>query len=225
MNETENIKARYRRRDKSKTRSGKRYFYFDLYSRQERDKLLEKIIRKRFGKDLSKIKMIEIGAGYGNNLPFFLQLGVSPENIVANELLEERFHMLQKDFPEVSLYPGDAMDLPFSDEFDIVYVSLVFSSVLDADYKKNLAYKIYDMLKNNRLILWYDFIYNNPLNQDVRGIKVKEIISLFPEASQVTAHHVTLLPLLARMTGRLYNFINKAFPFLRTHVVAEIYKL
>jgi len=73
-------------------------------------------------------------------------------------------------------------------------------------------------------MLWYDFLYDNPFNKDVRGIPVREIKRLFPLASGIDIYPVTLAPPLGRIIGGLYPFVNRIFPFLRTHVVAVIYK-
>jgi hypothetical protein len=44
---------------------------------------------------------------------------------------------------------------------------------------------------------WYDFTYNNPHNPDVRGVPVKRIRQLFPEAQMISAVSHWLRPLAA----------------------------
>jgi len=101
--------------------------------------------------------------------------------------------------------------------------SMVFSSILDTEFRKKVAHKMMVMLDNNGFILWYDFIYNNPGNKDVAGIKKKEIKSLFPNTT-MEFHRVTLAPPVARRIGNFYNCINNAFPFLRSHIITVIWK-
>lgn len=80
------------------------------------------------------------------------------------------------------------------------------------------------MAKENGLILWYDFKYNNPSNKDVKGVNKREIKELFPDAKKIIFHNVTLAPPIGRRVGKFYNLVNLLFPFLRTHIIAEIYK-
>ena len=60
---------------------------------------------------------------------------------------------------EASIEPGSQ---------DIVFQSAVLTSILDDEYKKRLANKMWELLKPGGAILYYDFIYNNPKNPDVK---------------------------------------------------------
>ena len=75
-------------------------------------------------------------------------------------------------------------------------------------------------------VLWYDFIYNNPSNPDVRGVPVKLVRELFP-AGKMIVRRVTLAPPISRRVTRIhpsfYTIFN-FFPFLRTHVLCWIQK-
>ena len=82
---------------------------------------------------------------------------------------------------------------------------------------------MFDMTRNSGIILWYDFRYDNPHNADVRGISKKEVKCLFPDAKKIFFFDVTLAPPLGRRVGRLYGILNSLW-FLRTHVVAVVYK-
>jgi hypothetical protein len=63
--------------------------------------------------------------------------------------------------------------------------------------KRNIAKEMLRVLKNHGIILWYDFIYNNPKNPDVRGVKKKEIYELFP--SVIYLNRITLAPPITRL--------------------------
>jgi hypothetical protein len=81
-------------------------------------------------------------------------------------------------------------------------------------------------LKPGGAIFWYDFIYNKPSNSDERGIPLKRVRELFPDA-KINVRRVTLaLPISRRVCKihpNLYHIFN-AFPFLRTHVLCWIEK-
>jgi hypothetical protein len=123
-----------------------------------------------------------------------------------------------------NVLPGDALLLEFESYFDVVFQSTVFTSILDSDFKKKLAVKMFDMVKDDGLVLWYDFKYDNPNNKDVKGVGKNEIKELFPEAKKIIFHNVTLAPPIGRRVGKFYNVVNFLFPFLRTHIISEIYK-
>ena len=86
--------------------------------------------------------------------------------------------------------------------------------------------KIWRLVKPGGGVLWYDFIYNNPMNKDVKGIKYKEVKLLFPYRIN-KKWKLTLAPPLSRIITKihpsLYSFFN-VFPFLRTHILCWIEK-
>lgn len=218
-NELEKIKARYeKRKNKSRPRSD-----YSTYVNEECHRVYQKIFFKNFKNNYQDLKIIEIGAGFGKNLKSFIEMGFCPQNIFANELLKDRSMLLQKNLPDSTIHMGNALDLPYQHFFDIVFQSTVFTSILDDNFKQALANKMVNMAKKNGLILWYDFKYNNPSNPDVLGIGKREIIKLFPNVQKISFTNVTLAPPIGRRVGRAYKIINKLFPCLRSHVIAEIH--
>ena len=109
---------------------------------------------------------------------------------------------------------------------DIAYQSVVFSSLLDDGFQQRLAERMWQWLRPGGAVLWYDFIYDNPTNPDVRGVPLRRVRELFPGAI-ITARRVTLAPPIARRVAAvhpaLYTMFN-AMPLLRTHVLAWIAK-
>jgi hypothetical protein len=107
-----------------------------------------------------------------------------------------------------------------------VLVSTVFSSLLDDAFQQRLAERIWDWTRPGGGVLWYDFTVDNPRNPDVRGVPLRRIRELFPDAS-IEASRVTLAPPLARVVSRwhpsLYTLLN-SLPMLRTHVLAWLAK-
>jgi hypothetical protein len=75
-------------------------------------------------------------------------------------------------------------------------------------------------------VLWYDFIYDNPRNPDVRGVPLKRVRELFPQA-ELEAWRVTLAPPISRrvtrIDPRLYTVVNM-LPLLRSHVLCWLKK-
>lgn len=172
--------------------------------------------------DLSKLKLLEIGAGNGTNAYMFEEMGLKLENISFNELLNERVENIRSNFPNNKLYAGDAIHIHFPEKFDIVFQSTVFTSVLKEEDRKKLADKMWELLNPNGIILWYDFIYNNPKNPDVRKVTIAETRGLFNRSSRSTVKKITLAPPIGRKVGKFYHLFNVSF--LRTHILAVFQK-
>jgi SAM-dependent methyltransferase len=222
--ETQNIFERYERRKKDSILKKNNNFYFNHFAQSERELKYIEIVKSKFDSP-DKIKILEIGAGTGVNLFLFKKLGCKWENIFANELLPERFELLKETFPNINAYQGDACELDenLNNSFDIVFQSTVFTSILDSNFKKRLASKMWHLLKPGGIILWYDFLFDNPQNRDVKGIKKSEIAKLFQESKGITFYKKTLAPPIGRKVNKLYPLFN-IFPFLRTHIIAVIEK-
>jgi SAM-dependent methyltransferase len=223
--ETHAIKLRYQRR--VMTGSHNRYSLLDDYALladQEKDRALVRMLRSSgMAERVAERRLLEIGCGSGGNLLRFIQLGFRPENIVGNELLADRLCTARSVLPpSVRLFPGDASQLESSEQsFDIVCVFTVFSSILDDAFQDRLAAKAWTLVKPGGGVLWYDFIYNNPANPDVRGVSLRRVRQLFPEAT-FNIRRVTLAPPLGRSVtswwNGCYTFLN-SMPFLRSHIL------
>ncbi len=228
-NEPDAVVERYARRQ-SRVPSGR---YDPLIpavymAQQERERALIRLIRTAGLAPVAERRVLEIGCGRGSNLLELIGLGFVPENLVANELLEERAVLARRRLPQgVQVLPGDATELEFeNDSFDVVYQSTVFTSLLDSAFQEKLARRMWQWVKPGGGILWYDFVFDNPKNLDVRGVPVRRIRELFPQAD-IRRWRVTLAPPISRRVTRLhpelYRVFN-AFPFLRTHVLCWIGK-
>jgi len=213
-----NIKEKYNKRGKKDQLYSGVYTDFCEAERVPKTKYLT----DKFLKDYSDKTILEIGAGHGSNTYMFLQFGFSKENIFLNELLPDRIENIKRNFKGIKLYEGNALDVTFDNTFDCVYQSTVFSSILNDDDRKELARKMWELLKPGGIILWYDFIYNNPWNKDVRKISVKELKNLFPKANKKEILKVTLAPPIGRRVGKFYPLFN--VPFLRSHILAIFQK-
>ncbi len=227
--EIDRIVESYRRR---------RGFPCDRYSRlnpvvnliaQGRQRALLRLFSQIGVTDLSSARVLEVGCGYGDKLLELIQLGASPGNLVGNELLEDRRQAARTRLPEaVQLIPGDAsqLGLPF-ESFDFVYQSTVFSSIVDNQLQEALANKMWSLVKPGGGIIWYDFVFNNPANPDVRGVPTRRLKMLFPRA-ELRIQKVTLAPPIARrvvpFSPYMYALLN-VLPILRTHVLAFLRKV
>jgi 2-polyprenyl-3-methyl-5-hydroxy-6-metoxy-1,4-benzoquinol methylase len=223
MNETERIKQTYEEYKSNSVVAKNGSFTIYIHNIvAERQALYNQIITSHFG-GTENIQFLEAGAGGGSNIGFFRSIGIKDENIYANELLEERVAELRSNFQGIHILPGNALKLDYKNKFDIVFQSTVFTSILDKVFKKQLAEKLWDMTKPGGIILWYDFMFDNPQNKSVKGISKKEIKTLFNQSDKIEFYKVTLAPPIGRRFQNLYFFLN-SFSFLRTHIIAVIHK-
>ena len=195
---------------------------------QERQRAMLKLFARLGLRDLGALHLLEVGCGAGGNLLEFLRLGFAPVHLQGIELLPQRLAQARDVLPTaLTLHTGDALHATVAnDSVDIVFVSTVFSSLLDPAYQERLAQRMWQWVRPGGGVLWYDFQFNNPRNADVRGVSPIRIAALFPSGN-VQARRVTLAPPIARAVVRLhpslYTVLNSV-PLLRTHVLAWIAK-
>jgi len=178
--------------------------------------------------DLAKLRLLEVGCGTGGNLLELLRIGFEPQHLRGIELLPDRFRQARNTLPlQLELLEGDASQAAIAPESqDIVLVSTVFSSLLDDHFQQRLAGTLWQWIKPGGAVLWYDFTFNNPRNADVRGVPLRRVKALFPQA-KMSARRITLAPPIARRVApvhpMLYTLFN-SLPWLRTHILCWIAK-
>lgn len=227
--EPERVRLRYERRKAAISMSIYNPLNPSVYmGQQEKERALIRWIREADLAPVEDRRLLEIGCGSGGNLLQLMKLGFLPKNLTANELLEDRAELAGTLLPSaIRIIKGNALDLDLPEEsFDIVLQSTVFSSILDDKFRGRLAEKMWSLVKPGGGVLWYDFIYDNPKNSDVRGVPIRSIRELFP-AGEFIFWRITLAPPISRMVTKihpcLYTVFNSVF-FVRTHVLCWVRK-
>jgi hypothetical protein len=101
----------------------------------------------------------------------------------------------------------------------------VFTSLLDASFRRRCRAHV-ALGSPRRAVLWYDFIYDNPGNRDVRGVPVAQIRQLFP-AGSLHVRRVTLAPPISRRVCRRIHFCTTSsmrYRCFASHVMCWIAK-
>ena len=224
--EPDEVAARYARRNQPERYSLLRP---DVWrSVQERQRAMLRLFADLGHTDLSTLRLLEVGCGTGSNLLELLRMGFAPQHLSGVELLSDRFQVARASLPSaLKLHEGDALTMNVTEQSqDIVFVSTVFSSLLDDAFQQHLADAMWRWVKPGGGVLWYDFTVNNPRNSDVRGVSLKRVQALFPQG-QMRSQRVTLAPPVARWVTRvhpnLYGVFNAVWS-LRTHCLAWIVK-
>lgn len=208
-----------------------RYDYWDPWVLMTGQELERAMIRTLLAKGQLPPEgrtVFDVGCGAGGHLLKFLRLGFEPGRLRGVDLIPERVARARATLPSaVVVRAGSASTIDAADcSVDIVFQSLVFSSILDASLRSSIASEMWRICKPGGGILWYDFTYDNPRNPAVRGVPMSLVRDLFPDA-RISFQRVTLAPPIARVAARIHTAMYgalSALPFLRTHVLAWISK-
>ena len=82
------------------------------------------------------------------------------------------------------------------------------------------------VLRPGGLLIWFDYLFDNPNNKDVRGIRMGEIRRLFP-GCDVRLKRTVLAPPLARRIAPIsttFASMLGAIPWLCTHYIGAVEK-
>ena len=215
----------------SQRHSGSVYSRFDpahLFEMQERERYLLRLLAKSGCRALHKHKILEVGCGNGELLRDLIKWGARPENTFGIDLIPERILEARTLCPQgISIEAGNAAEINFPDKtFDLVFQSTVFTSVLDYQIKASIALEMLRVAKPDGIIFWYDFSVNNPLNKNVKGVRLREMRRLFQDCD-IVLKRITLAPPIARLLAPyswiVCYFLSKV-PLLCTHYLAAIRK-
>jgi ubiquinone/menaquinone biosynthesis C-methylase UbiE len=193
---------------------------YGRYAYYERTAVLIHALRKLKVKSLSGMKTLDVGCGGGTLLRYLFDFGVKPRTSFGVDVLEDTLRVAKELSPNVGFFVANAARLPFPDEtFDLAFQSMVFTSVLDPKIKRTIASEILRVLRKRGRFVWYDFIYDNPQNKNVKGIRRREISELLPGCT-LQFWRLTLAPPIGRIAAAvspfLFHLLSQA-PFLCTH--------
>jgi SAM-dependent methyltransferase len=174
-----------------------------LYGLHEREATMARMLRRTGLSSLHGLRILDLGCGPGSTLRLLLEYGADPDLLFGIDLMEDHIQEARALSPNMHFSCGSATQLPYPDaSFDLVLQFLLFTSVLSEAAKRQIAKEISRVLSPGGQFLWYDFAYNNPSNQDVRGIRLSEIRRLFPSYT-MEARRITVAPPLGRALGHL----------------------
>ena len=173
---------------------------------------------------LDRAHILDVGCGQGGWLLEFLQWGATVAKLHGIDLLPDRIVYARERIAGAELRCGDARELPWPDaSFDLVSQFTVFSSVLDAAVKQQVAGEMRRVVRPGGKVLWYDLRKSNPM-RPVKGIGREEIRRLFAGCT-FRFLNATLAPPLARVVARrswAAGFAMEILPLATTHLAAVI---
>lgn len=105
-------------------------------------------------------KVLDVGTGAGVLVGYFLEEGLSPENIVGCDLSAEMLRNAGSRFPQVTFWQGDIVDLAGSIEsqlprrlqaFDAVFFNACFGNMWDQEETLSAALKL--LLPKGKIVI------------------------------------------------------------------------
>lgn len=195
-----------------------------LFTIQQRQRAIIALLKRHSMWPVAGQRILEVGCGTGGVLLEFLTYGADPALLHGTDILAERVSDAHARLPNVPVNCADGRHLPYADHsFDMVASFTVFSSILDLGIVYTVAQEMVRVVKPNGLILWYDF-WINPVNKQTRGMRPKQIRSLFPNCTYDFSR-ITLAPPLARRTVPIAwtgSLLLEKLGIFNTHYLAAI---
>lgn len=229
--ERERVLAAYAARDQ-RAQGAPRHFTFEdpahVTRVHERYAATLRLLARHGLHPLGGLRILDVGCGDGTLLRQFVQWGASPADLAGLDLRDDVVRRAAELGHGMDLRVGSAAALPWPDgSFDLVCQQTVFTSILDGDVRRKVAAEMARVLKPGGAVLWYDFVFDNPRNPDVRAVPAREVRALFPGFAADLVR-ITLAPPIARRlpvaTLPLLYPILAALPFLRTHRLGLLIK-
>ena len=200
--------------------------YLQRVQRMERS-MLRGLVAAGFASRLPDLSILDFGCGNARWLGRWLAWGAKASNLTGVDARSDVVAQAREHFSGCHLEEVRPGILPFQDAtFDVVSQNVVFSSILEPALRRQSAAEMSRVLKPGGVVLWCDFVYDNPGNPNVRGISVREARGLFGGLTPVATERVVLAPPLARrivpVSWWLAETAETLLPWLRTHVVITL---
>lgn len=184
-------------------------------------------LKEHFPEGLQEIKILDVGCGHGEFLNLLRNMGALNENLYGIDLSQDRIKVGKSKYGGINFSVGSG-GLPYEkSSFHLLTANTVFTSILDDSLRQIVAADMLSALKENGIILLYDFKYNNPKNEHVKALTFRDVKKIFPNCA-IQRKSLTLAPPLSRYISRisftLAFLMEKFLPFLRTHTIYCIQK-
>jgi SAM-dependent methyltransferase len=190
--------------------------------RAERARMAIAMLTARGVWPLDRMSTLEIGCGAGQVIRDLRTEGAATDGVVGVELIEERLTI--HDAPVVV---GNGAARPVADRsFSVVLMFTVFSSILEALVRAQVAAEIDRVLRPGGTVLVYDFRFADPRNKHTVGMSRRRLSALFPGYGS-ESRTLSVLPPLARRLGRLTSRVYPVLasvPAIRTHIMIAFTK-
>jgi ubiquinone/menaquinone biosynthesis C-methylase UbiE len=167
-------------------------------------------------------RILNLGVGSGGECPSLLEAGFRPDSLIAIDLNEKSVRAARIKHQWLCALAGDGTKVPFRDQsFDVVYQSMMISSVLDISRRATILAEVARVLRPGGAFISYDMRYPNPWNRHTRPLKVAELRRALG-GWKMSASSLTGIPQLIRALSRIslpLCRLVEAVPLFRSHLL------
>lgn len=168
-----------------------------LFHEHNRDILLKVLDYLKI--DLTPLKVLDVGCGYGFWLRYMVEIGATPGNLTGIDLSSHRIKIAESTNPAIQWIPNENITLPFpSESFDLVVQALVFSSISDENTRRILAGEINRVTKSGGYIFWVD--HRKKFSDKLVGFSASQVLDYFQYGTILYS-----IPVQPRYFRRLYG--------------------
>ncbi|QOY95195.1 class I SAM-dependent methyltransferase [Massilia sp. UMI-21] len=192
-----------------------------------RSRAFAALLSESVGGDLSGLRVLDVGCGTGGFLRQLIDWGADPARLTGTELQQDRLDHAQRFTAGGVNWRLGTLDTMGLRGFDLVTTQTVFSSILDAGLRRDLAAQMWRALRPGGWVLVFDFRYDNPRNPNVRKVTRAELDAFWPGARSRYRTLMLAPPihrLLARAPWMLSDLLTALAPPLRSHFMYMVQK-
>jgi len=186
----------------------------------ERRAELARVVERFVGRPVSELRICDVGCGDGGDLAFWRERGVPETQLCGTELLGGPLTSARERLPNADLRLVDGFQLPFGERsFDVVYASMVLSSILDDAARQTLFREMQRVAASGGVVAVYDFRIRKPGNRNVVAMTDSRIRALGrrPDVMRPLTPFLPALPRALRLPSGLRSVALELLP--RTHAL------
>jgi len=187
-----------------------------------RTRALATLLAATVGRDLSALRVLDIGCGNGGFLRQLIDWGAAPGHLAGTELQQDRLAVARARTARGVRWHLGGLDAFPDDSVDLVSANTVFSSILDEDLRRALAADMWRVLRPGGWTMIFDFRYNNARNPNVRKVGDVELLRFWPTEQRRYCSLVLASPVgraLASLPWLVPELLAACVPLLRSHFI------
>lgn len=187
------------------------------------------LMRKAGLRDLSGLRILDVGCGRGRQLRSFIDMGADASSLDGIDIHEPSISVARSLSPQLTFATFNGWEIPYPDKsFSLVTQHVVFSSIALVELRERLAAEMVRVLRPGGYVFWWDTLrLSRFADGEQAPLDVGRLFSELPTEQLRIGQQPTLAECLrVPHTGRrLARFVLKRirlFDYPTTHLAALI---